>query len=87
MLTQQSTIHGKYHGKTSYLLGNVQAGMGEYTGTGYHVDNVQMKLTDKSQLMKSHRSHTKQSHKQIAQNDHFQMLQSNSGAYGGPETG
>ena len=51
----------------------------------------------------SQSDHTNQSHKQISQIDHarqddvkskngnderhFQMLQSNSGAYGGPETG
>ena len=34
MLMQQSTIHGKYHGKTSYLLGNVDAGIREFAGTG-----------------------------------------------------
>ena len=54
-------------------------------------------------MRKSQNYHTNQSHKQIAQNDHtrqddimskngndewhFWMLQSNSGAYGGPETG
>ena len=45
---QQSTIHGKYHGKTSYLLGNVDAGIQEFMGTGYRVDDVQMIWTDKS---------------------------------------
>ena len=59
MLMQQSTIHRKYHGKTGYLLGNVDTGMGEYVGTGYHVDDMQTKLTDKSQLMMSCGSHTK----------------------------
>ena len=59
MLMQQSTIHRKYHGKTGYLLGNVDTGMGEYAGTGYCVDDMQMKLTDKLQLMTSHGSHTK----------------------------
>ena len=42
MLTQQSTIHGKYHRKTGYLLGNVDAGIQEFAGMGYHVDDVQM---------------------------------------------
>ena len=62
-----------------------------------------MTWTDKSQMMMSHQCCTSQSHKQIAQtnrtkqdgvmskngNDErrFQMIQSNSGAYGVPETG
>ena len=65
---QQSTIHGKYHGNTSYLLGNVDAGTQEFAGMGYHVDNGQMTQTDELQMMTSHWSHTSQSHKQIAQN-------------------
>ena len=103
MLTQQSTIHGKYHGNTSYILRNVDAGTQEFTGMGNHVDNGQMTQTDESLKMMSRQGHTSQSHKRIAQmnhtkqddvmskngNDeqHFQMLQSNSGAYGVPETG
>ena len=51
MLTQQSTIQGKYHGKTGYLLGNVDAGIWEFRGTGYHVNNVQMMQKDKLQMM------------------------------------
>ena len=70
---------------------------------GYCVDDEQMTQTDKSQMMMSHWSHTSQSHKRIAQTNHtkqdditsrngndercFWMLQSNSGVYGGPETG
>ena len=100
---QQSTIHGKYHRKTNYLLGNVDTGIWEFTGMGYCVDDMQMTQTDESQMMMSHWSCTSQSHKSIAQTNHtkqdditsrngndeqcFQMLQSNSGAYGGPETG
>ena len=100
---QQSMIHRKYHGKTSYLLGNVDAGIREFVGMGYHVDDVQMMWTDESQMMTSCGSRTSQSHKSIAQtngtkqddltskngndNQHFRMVQSNSGAYGGPETG
>ena len=96
-------IHRKYHGNTSYLLGNVDVGTQEFTGMGYHVDNRQMRWTDELQMMMSHRSHTSQLHKRIAQMNHtkqddvtskngndeqcFQMLQSNSGAYGVPETG
>ena len=103
MLMQQSMIHRKHHGKTGYLLRNVDAGIWEFTGTGYCVDNVQMMQTDESQMMTSHGSRTSQSHKSITQtnctkqddvmskngNDkrHFQMLQSNSGAYGAPATG
>ena len=100
---QQSTIHGKYHGKTGHLLRNVDAGIWEFVGMGYCVDDMQMTWTDESQMMTSCGSRTSQSHKSIAQmnctkqddimsrngNDEqcFQMLQSNSGAYGGPETG
>ena len=39
MLMQQSTVHGKYHGNTGHLLGNVDAGTQEFTGMGYHVDD------------------------------------------------
>ena len=66
-ITQQSTIHGKYHGKTSYLLGNIDTGIREFTGMGYHVDDMQMRWTDKSQMMTSCGSRTSQSHKSIAQ--------------------
>ena len=67
MLTQQSTICGKYHRNTSYLLGNVDAGSQEFTGMGNHVDDGQTRWTDESQMMTSRRGHTSQSHKQIAQ--------------------
>ena len=102
MLTQQSTIHGKYHGNTGYLLRNVDVETQEYTGTGYHVDDRQMTQTEELQMMMSCQSRTSQSHKRIAQmnrtkqdditskngNDEqcFWMLQSNSGVYGGPKT-
>ena len=95
-------IHRKYHGNTSYLLRNIDAGTQEFMGTGYRVDNRQMTRTDESQMMTSRQGHTSQLHKRIAQMNHtkqdditarngndeqcFQMLQSNSGAYGGPET-
>ena len=103
MFTRQSTIHGKYHGNTGYLLGNINAGTQEYAGMGYCVDDRKMTWTDESQMMMSHQSRTRQLHKSIAQTNHtkpdditskngndeqhFQMLQSNSGACGGPETG
>ena len=45
--------------KTSYLLSNVDTGIGEFMGTGYHVDNVQMMQTVESQLMMSQGRHTK----------------------------
>ena len=70
MLMQQSTIHGKYHGKTGYLLGNVDAGIWEFMGMGYHVDDVQMIQTDESQMMTSCGSRTSQPHKSIAQTNH-----------------
>ena len=103
MITQQSTICGKYHGNTGYLLGNIDAGTQEFAGTGNRVDEGQMRQTDESQMMMSHRGCTSESHKQIAQTNHtkqdditakngnnkqcFGVLQSNSGAYGVPETG
>ena len=58
-------IHRKYHGNTGYLLRNVDAGIQEFAGTGYHVDDGQMTWTDELQTMTSHRSCTSQSHKQI----------------------
>ena len=61
-------IHGKYHGNTGYLLGNVDMGIQEFMGMGYHVDNGQMTWTDELQMMMSRGSRTSQSHKQIAQN-------------------
>ena len=70
MLTQQSMIHGKYHGNTSYLLGNIDTGTQEFAGMGNHVDNRQTTWTDESQMMTSHRGRTSQSHKQIAQTNH-----------------
>ena len=44
---------------TGYLLSNIYAGIGEFMGTGYHVDDMQMMQTVKSQLMTSWGSHTK----------------------------
>ena len=44
---------------TSCLLGNIHMGIGGIVGMGYHVNDVQMMQTVKSQLMMSHRSHTK----------------------------
>ena len=38
---------------TGYLLSNVNVGIGEITGMGYHVNDVQMMQTDESQLMMS----------------------------------
>ena len=78
-------------------------GTQEVVGTGNRVNDGQTRQTDESQMVTSCRSCTSQSHKQIAQmnrtkqddimskngNDErcFWMLQSNSGAYGVPETG
>ena len=86
-----------------YLLSNIYAGIGEIMGMGYHVNDMQTMQTNKLQLMMLQGSHTKQLHKLNAQIDHtrqddvmakngnlkccFWMLQSNSGAYGVPETG
>ena len=44
---------------TSYLHGNVYAGIREFAGTGYCVDNMQMVQTVKLQLITSWGSHTK----------------------------
>ena len=60
--------------KTGYLLGNIDAGIGEFAGMGYHVDDVQMMPPVESQLMMSRGSHTKQSHKSIAQNESHKMI-------------
>ena len=46
--------------KTGYLLRNVYMGIGEIAGMGYHVDDVQMMQTIKSQLMH---------HMEVTQND------------------
>ena len=67
MLTQQSMIHRKYHGKTGYLLRNIDVGIREFTGTEYHVDDMQMTYTGESQMMMSHGSRTIRSHKSITQ--------------------
>ena len=53
--------------KTGYLLGNIYAGIWEFAGMGYHVDDVQTMPPVESQLMTSWGSRTKQSHKSIAQ--------------------
>ena len=74
MLMKQSTIHRIYHGKTGYLLGNVDAGIWELTGRGYCMDDVQMMWTDKLQMMTSHGSHTKQLHKSMTQTNHTNEL-------------
>ena len=44
--------------ETGYLLWNVDAGIRELEGTGYHVNDVQMAQTDELQMMTSHVSHT-----------------------------
>ena len=58
-------IHRKYHSNTGYLLGNVDVGIQEFTGMGYHVDDRQMTQTDESQMMMSRQSCTSQSLKRI----------------------
>ena len=44
---------------TSYLLGNVYEGIGEFVGMGYCVDDMQMMQTVELQLMMSWGSRTK----------------------------
>ena len=103
MIIRQSTIRGKYHGNTGYLFGNVDAGTQEFIGMGNCVNEGQTRWTDESQMMTSCRGRTSESHKRIAQTNstkqddvapkngnnkrRFGVLQSNSGAYGVPETG
>ena len=53
--------------KTGYLLGNIYAGIWEFVGMGYHVDDMQTMPPVESQLMTSWGRCTKQSHKSIAQ--------------------
>ena len=74
MLTRQSTTHGIYHENTSYILGNVDAGIQEFAGMGCCVDNMQTTWTDESQMMTSRRGRTSQSHKQIAQTNRTNKL-------------
>ena len=62
-------------------------GIWEFAGMGYHVDDVQMMRTDKLQMMMSHRSCYDFMCKNGNDEQCFWILQSNSGAYGGPETG
>ena len=78
-------------------------GTQEFAGTGNRVNEGQMRQTDESQMMTSCWGHTSESHKRIAQMNRtkqdditpkngnnkrcFGVLQSNSGAYGVPETG
>ena len=70
---------------------------------GNCVNDGKTRCTDKSHMMTSCQDHTSESHKRIAQTNHtmqddvtpkngnnkqrFGVLQSNSGAYGVPETG
>ena len=67
MIIRQSTIRGKYHGNTSYLLGNVDVGTQEFAGMGNRVNEGQMRWTDESQMMTSRQGRTSESHKRIAQ--------------------
>ena len=78
-------------------------GTQEFAGTGNHVNEGQTRRTDESQMMTSRQGCTSELHKQIAQMNRtrqddvtpkngnkkqcFGVLQSNSGAYGVPETG
>ena len=103
MIIRPSMIRRKYHGITGYLLGNVDARTQEFAGMGNCVNEGQTRRTDKSQMMMSCRGHTSESHKRITQMNRtkqddvtpkngnnkqcFGVLQSNSGAYGVPETG
>ena len=67
-------VHRKYHGKTGYLLGNVDTGIQEFAGTGYCVNDMQMMqnhvtvddITWKSHRMIAQMNHTNELHKTIA---------------------
>ena len=94
---------GNITGNTGYLLENINMGTQEFAGMGNHMNKRQTRWTDESQMMTSHRGRASESHKRIAQTNHtkqddltpkngnnkrcFGVLQSNSGAYGVPETG
>ena len=67
MIIRQSTICGKYHGNTGYLLGNIDTGNQEITGMGNCVNEGQTRQTDESQMMTSHQGRTSESHKRITQ--------------------
>ena len=56
-----ATINGtrENHRKTGYLLGNIDAGIRKFVGTGYHVNDMQTMQTIESWLMTSCRSCTK----------------------------
>ena len=67
-------MYRKMHGrlweisqKTSYLLSNIDVGIQEFAGMGYHVDDVQTTPPVELQLMTSCGGCTKQSHKPITQ--------------------
>ena len=49
--------------ETTYLLRNVDVGIQEFVGMGYHVDDGQTTWTDELQMMMSCQSHTSQSDK------------------------
>ena len=63
MITRQSTICGKYHGNTGYLLGNIDAGTQEFVGMGNRVNEGQTRQTDELQMMMSRWGRTSESHK------------------------
>ena len=73
---QQSMVHRKYHGKTCYLLRNIDVGIQELAGLGYHVNDMltmQNQVTVDDVMWKSHKTitqinRTNESHKQIAEN-------------------
>ena len=61
MLMQQSMVHRKYHGKTCYLLGNIDVGIQEFAGMGYHENNMltmQNQVTVDDVMWKSHKTIT-----------------------------
>ena len=65
-------VHGKYHGKTGYLLSNVDAEIQEFAETGYHMQMMKNRVAVDDIMWKSHKTitqndHTNQSHKSITQ--------------------
>ena len=69
---QQSTVHGKYHGKTSYLLGNIDTGIWEFAGMGYCADNANNRVAVDDIMWKLHKmiaqiNHTNELHKMITE--------------------
>ena len=59
MISQQSTIHGKYHRFTGYLLGNIDTGLRnlrERESRERQTDETDRQVTDDDVMSESHKS-------------------------------